>query len=134
MKILRENYLDFDHEFPDKCIEESHRYIEYANALRDRDFCKVFFDRLIGSKANSYLPNGKKWSTIECLLIDNNNQNYADCKRVIIFGEEYVICPDAYENLDEIAEYAVNDAVKEFFGTATLKPVAKKMTSWCEYA
>ena len=52
------------------------------------------------------------------ILIDTSSNEYEDHEKVEFHGEEYAICPEAYDKLDALLPDAVKYGLKDVFGHA----------------
>ena len=115
MKLARNNKAGMDFEFQHKFFDISSEYRE-VNEEDPRLLCQASWatTRYI----NDHLPENLVWDNEDGILIDTSSNEYEDHEKVEFHGEEYAICPEAYDKLDALLPDAVKYGLKDVFGHA----------------
>ena len=124
MKLARNNKVGMDFEFQHKFFDISSEYKE-VNEEDPRLLCQASWatTRYI----NDHLPENIVWDNEDGILIDTSSNEYDGYEKAEYHGDEYAICPEAYEKLDELLPAAVEYGLKETFGHAKKYRRGKQM-------
>lgn len=114
MKLLRNNKVGMDFEFQRNFLDISSNYRE-VNEEDPRLLCQASWETV--RYINENLPESLEWDNGSGILIAFGEE-YDDCEKVEINGKEFVICPEAYEELDALLPDAVEYGLKKIFGHA----------------
>ena len=115
MKIAKTNKSGMDFEFQNIFYDISSQYRE-VDEEDPRLLCQASWATV--DYINDNLPDGLIWDNEDGVLIDDNDNNYDDYEKVVFYGTEYAVCPEAYEKLYALLPDAVEYGLKETFGHA----------------
>ena len=115
MKLAKNNKSGMDFEFQSRFFDISSEYKE-VNEEDPRLLCQASWATV--DYINQNLPDGLIWDNEDGILIDRDDSKYEDCEKVMFHGEEYAICPEAYEKLYALLPDAVKYGLKKTFGHA----------------
>ena len=115
MKLARTNKSGMDFEFQSRFYDISSDYKEVKEG-DPRLLCQASWATT--DYINENLPAGLVWDNESGVLIDRDDSKYTDCEKVTFHGEEYAVCPEAYEKLYALLTDAVENGLKQIFGHA----------------
>ena len=115
MFLARNEKAGMDFEFQMQFMKVSSEYRE-INEEDPRLLCQA--SRATVDYINQNLPDGLVWDNEDGILIDRDDSKYKDGEKVMLHGEEYAICPEAYKKLYALLPDAVKYGLKKTFGHA----------------